>query len=391
MYKAIETRLLSKLALGALIIAIANCTTPRKLIEQGHYDQAIEKLIKSLQGKEKKSPKKVRLLELTFNKAQERDVEEINRLMLEGKDENWPKIYDIYDRIDRRQKRLRPLVPLVDKKGREARLSFMFNLKYLDTAKHNAKEKAIQYLYTHARELLYYFHESEPKKNCRKAYYLLQQLHQKFGEYKDSKNLMIEAHKCGTTYYHIEVKNESGVPFSGYWDYFLSQPPQLFGRWVDIYPYYPELITFDNHIYVIVKTIELTPFLEREREVTYERQIKVKDRHSDTTRLVKVKARVLEISDYWKLSLGGEVQIFSLRPKKELLFREPFYTKYEYKAFGIKLLEGDARAIPDNKRAYLNRSLPPYYSNLELVNEALKHMNRDLYRVLSKYEGFYDE
>ncbi len=391
MYKAIHTRILSNLALGALIITIASCTTPRKLIEQGHYDQAIEKLIKSLQGKEKKSPKKVRLLELAFNKAQERDVEEINRLMFEGKDENWPQIYDIYDRIDRRQKRIRPLVPLVDKKGREAKFSFLLNLKDLNTAKHNAKEKAIQYLYTHAEELLYYYPVGESKQNCRKAYYLLQQLHQKFGEYKLSKIMMKDAHKCGTTYYYIELKNESGVPFLGYWEYFLSEPPQLFGRWVDIYSYYPELITFDNHIDVIVKTIEQTPSLEREREVTYERQIKVKDRHSDTTRLVKVKARVLEVSQYKKLSIGGEVQIFSLRPKKELLFREPFYTQYEYKAFGIKLLEGDVRAIPDKKRAYLNQSLPIFPSDIVFVNEALKHMNRDLYRVLSKYEGFYDE
>jgi len=369
---------------GILLVGIAACTTPRKLIERGEYDRAIEKLVRSLQGKEHKSPKKVQLLERAFDKAQKRDLQQIRALKLANKEENWPRIYEIYSRIERRQELIEPLLPLVDKEGKAAHFQFV----PIEREKLTAEEQAKNYLYSRAQELVELSLNTKNKSYARDAFHMLERLHREFGEYFNSRQLIDRARQLGTDYYFIRIVNRSNQILPESFFHTLTAPSGKFAPfWAEIDVVQREGKPYDYIIEFEVSSIDKTPDLQRERELEYESEIEEEgDGSSDTTtQKVRLRAKVLEVSRSKRMSLRGTVRILDY-DTEEVLFTEPIHADYEFEERSIKLLEGDERAIPKSKRSYLNRHLPPFPSDEDFLYDAARHINSRFYTTLRRFE-----
>ena len=118
-----QSRILATLFLLAFLLT--SCRTAQKFIENGDYDGAIEFCVHKLRGKAKKKTEYVQGLEAAFSKAQVRDLNNVERLMADSRDENWERINEIHRNMAARQRKISPLTPLVSKDGYRAKFNFL--------------------------------------------------------------------------------------------------------------------------------------------------------------------------------------------------------------------------------------------------------------------------
>jgi len=88
------------LCLALFTLVLTSCGSVDKLVEQGHYEEAVRLAQKRLTGKQKKNPKYVLALETAFNKMTAADMERARRKAASG-NPNWAEIAAIYDRVQR--------------------------------------------------------------------------------------------------------------------------------------------------------------------------------------------------------------------------------------------------------------------------------------------------
>ena len=138
-------------ALGIFgLLLTAACNNPRKILETGDYEAAIDRSIEKLRGDRKKDPETVQTLELAFEKATAEDMRRINGLKTANRGENWADVVRLYRKIERRQNRLNPLLPLVDKDGYQAKFRFVDTTKPLN----EARDRAADFYYDQGATLL---------------------------------------------------------------------------------------------------------------------------------------------------------------------------------------------------------------------------------------------
>ena len=75
---------------AVLALLAAACASPVKLAEIGDYDQAIERSVNRLVGKDRKNEELVRTVEFAFEKATTRDMDQAEALRNENRAEAWP-------------------------------------------------------------------------------------------------------------------------------------------------------------------------------------------------------------------------------------------------------------------------------------------------------------
>ena len=170
-----------------LLLQLTACVSPEKLLDSGEYDQAILLGVKKLKGKKKKKQKYVLAVEEAFARVTARDMRAAASLEKEGRPGNWPKINQIYRNIQRRQDRITPLLPLVAAEGYKADFKFV---RVGDLEK-ESREKAAEYLYTDAQQLLEQGTKGD-KLAAREAYAQLEKINQYFSNYKTKGDFKIK-------------------------------------------------------------------------------------------------------------------------------------------------------------------------------------------------------
>ncbi len=94
------------------------------MLRSGQYDAAISKSAKKLRSNKQKG-KEIIVLEEAYQKATNRDKEQIVFLKKEGRPENWDAIFYTYSNMNQRQNQIKPLLPLyIEEQGRNANFDF---------------------------------------------------------------------------------------------------------------------------------------------------------------------------------------------------------------------------------------------------------------------------
>lgn len=104
----IDKPIMKKIALlfFGFVFVFTSCTSSKKNLQKGNYDAIITHSIKKL-IKNPDANKQAVLLDKAFLLANERDLEAINYLKLEGQAGSWEKIFQHYDRLKQRQNQLK--------------------------------------------------------------------------------------------------------------------------------------------------------------------------------------------------------------------------------------------------------------------------------------------
>ncbi len=389
------------LLLIAGTLLLGACTSARKLAESGKYDEAITRLVSKLQGKRKKDPDKVKLLEYVFAKAQARDFRDIKRLEASNREDSWTAIADIYEQIKRRQDLIEPLTPLSDKNGYIAHFDFV---DVVDDAV-KADQKARSFLYNDAGRYMDKFNKTHDKYYAREAFFSLDELHRKYGDYKDSRLLQDKAYEAGMDHYYIRITNKSQTVLPASFARALSDVPRRdFEKdWKAIDPVPVKGKDYDYTIVYEINDVEISPDLQKEREYEETKEIEespskglsgpvILKESKDGKKLeakkiktlVTVKARILEVYQHKSAWIRGVVRIYRTKDHS-IVFTEPLEAEYVFENYASKIISGDKRALSEETKKHLGNHPVPFPSDDEFLYDAAGFMKSRFFAIFRKF------
>ncbi|MCD4728144.1 MAG: hypothetical protein K8R46_10810 [Pirellulales bacterium] len=180
-------------------LMILGCKSPKNLIKDGNYDEAVKILVKKLSVNPDKE-KNIIYLKQSYKAVNQKDIDRINYLRKTGQPNIWYEVYQHYDKLKNRQDLVKALPP-------DVLSQIGFKSVDYDNDVIEAKKKAAAYLYAHAQMLL----KKEDRQSARQAYEELLKVSKLYNDYKDVDALLRRALVMGTNYVLFKMQNKSGV------------------------------------------------------------------------------------------------------------------------------------------------------------------------------------
>jgi tetratricopeptide (TPR) repeat protein len=181
-------------------LLIWGCKSPKNLIKDGNYDEAVKILVKKLSVNPDKE-QNIIYLKQSYKAVNQKDIDRINYLRKTGQPNIWYEVYQHYDKLKNRQ-------DLVKALPSDVLSQIGFKSVDYDNDVIEAKKKAAAYLYAHAQMLL----KKEDRQSARQAYDELLKVSKLYNDYKDVDALLRRALVMGTNYVLFKMQNKSGVP-----------------------------------------------------------------------------------------------------------------------------------------------------------------------------------
>jgi hypothetical protein len=387
-----------------LILAIAllpACRSSQKMIESGNYDAAIDFCVQKLRGKKKKKVEYVKGLETAFQKANARDLANIDRLKLQAREENWEQIHNLYKGIERRQNKIRPLTPLRASNGHTARFAFID----VSREENESREQAAAFLYTKAENLLERGRRGE-KLAARDAYYTLRDIEKKYYKtYRDKDRLMREAQNWGTSFVLFGIQNQSGKILPNRLNDRLGAiaDPSLNEEWKQFIFEEEKNVDYDYFANLRFREIDVSPERVHERSYVDEKRIQdgweyeydsrgnvKKDSSGNDIKKLKyivVRAEVLEVFQSKAARVGATLDIVD-GPTKKRLDSSDMATEVLFENYA-STFRGDERALSDeSKRRIGNRPLP-FPTDEDMILQAADRLRPQLKDALRRSRAIF--
>ena len=378
----------------SIFIFATSCSSVRKMVDKGEYDEAIIYSVRKLQGKEKKKTKYVEALEKAFAKVTQKDMNKI-AFLKEQKDGNyWGRIYDIVLNMDIRQKRIEPLLPLESEDGYQAKFKFV----RVEPLLIESENKAAEYLYKKAQRLLQDAEQGD-KIAARKAFDDLDEINKYKSIYKDVVKLKQKAYDMGQDYVLIDVKNYSNIvlPKDFYRDVKNINTQDLNEMWLKFFTKEDKpMDEFDYIVDLNINEILISP--EREKEREFEESKKVKDGFTylydkdgnvkkdslgndiKQERYSNVKARVFELLRTKVATVRGDIIIKDLNRVTNYK-SVPVNVDAVFESYASRY-EGDKRALSTETKNRLRSYPDPFPANGELLMMAVDDLKNMLLREI---------
>lgn len=368
----------------------AACKSSSKLMNNGDYDEAINKSIKKLK-RDKDDNDEVLTLEQAYSKANARDKDKIAFLKKEGKPENWEQIFSTYARLNQRQQNIKPLLPLfLSKPTREA----YFPTVSYDAEIIEAKRNATEYFYEHAKSLL----SKNNTYDARQAYDELQKVKNYNGTYQDTDQLLSKAREMGTTYVVFKMKNVTGIPLPPNFEEELTKISlsDLNTEWVQYHAKEIKGMSYDYTIQLNMKNINVSPEGIKETASTetktiqdgfnylYEADGRTPKKDADGN-LIKVPimkvitCNVIETYQSKKAIIAGSLDYIN-NSNNQLIKTDPIASEHFFENRAVVPV-GDINALKPETKARLAGAPMPFPPNFDMLlraGEVLKDMTKNI-------------
>ena len=373
------------LFLGSILLS--GCGSAAKNIDQGDFDQAIDQVLDRMEGKRKIKTDWVMTLEEAFQKATARDLARIDRLKAEGRGENWPKVFDIYRTVRLRQDRIANFLPIISEEGVKANFKFV----RVNQLEFEAKEKAVEYFYESAKELIQRAEEGD-RLAARAAFDNLTNIDSYYQDYRDKATLKELAMELGTTFVLVEVENYAPVVLpAGFKEALLELDEEnLDSRWRVFHTRRARGVEYDYTTVVELIHLDVSPDQVRERE--YEQRATIEDgweyvlddrgnvkkdslgNDIKRPKEIEVVANVLESIQTKAATLTAALQVIdrrnNARVEREELTAEAFFENY------AATFSGDDRALDAEARKKIGNRPVPFPTNEQLLLDAAFDLRR---------------
>jgi hypothetical protein len=369
----------------------------REALTSGNYESAIQIAVENLRNRKEAKGKQdyVVLLEESFAKAKERDLQNISLWRKEANSAHTEKIYLTYLRLHNRQELIKPLLPL--KILNENRLAtFVFD-DYSDQMIASKKEWA-NYLYAHAKTLM----ATREKMNYRSAYENLIQLQQIAPGFKDIEQLLAETRQKGTDYVSVATKNETNMVIPAR----LENDLLDFGTLGINDPwtvYHNKRINGTNYDYGIIvnfRDIVISPEQIKEKEFVNEKQIKVgqkklldsngnpvKDQQGNFVLIDDMQTVVATIYEFRQLKsvqITAKIEYIDLK-NNQLLDTFPIASQFMFEHIYAKF-KGNKQACDANYLPYFERVAVTFPTNEQMVADSGQYLKNKLKDILIQHK-----
>ncbi|GAA0719524.1 hypothetical protein GCM10009430_18690 [Aquimarina litoralis] len=389
-----------KLLLFLITIVLYSCGGKKKTVtalNTGNYDQAINTSVSKLRTNKHKKGKQdyILILEEAFAKAVDRDMNAIAFMQKEGNPANLERIYNSYTTLKNRQERIRPLLPLFHvEQGRNANFTF----DNYDDEILNTKEQLSTYLYDSAKSLL---SKARRKSDYRKVYDDLVYLNKINPNYKNTNDLIEEAHFKGTDFVKVSLKNNTNViiPRRLESDLLNFSTYGLNDLWTVYHNEPQRSINYDYLMEVSFREINISPEQIRERQLEREKLIKdgweyLLDENDDfvldedgkkikVDKMVTVRCEYYEFMQFKEAQVVGNVQYRNLNTK-QLLDAFPLSSTYVFEHIYANY-NGDKRALDDDLIRYLGLQAVQFPTNEQMVYDSGQDLKNKLKSIITRY------
>ncbi len=373
-----------------LILLIASgCASTKKLLGKGHYDKVIDKSVKKL-IKNPGSEKDAINLNKAYELANERDLERINYLKMEGNPDTWDEIYHRYSILKTRQEKVKKVLPL-NIGGKSINYEYVdYNAKIVE-----AKTKAADYYYEHGKELM----ANNNKESYRQAYYEFRKAKDyKGGSYQNIDNYISEARYNGISRVLVYTGNSTHLRLSQeFMDNLLAfKSDGLNSEWVEFHlePLDRD-IEYDYNIEINLQIIDISPEMIKTREYIEKKTVEngyeyvldkrgnvMKDSLGNDIKVKKYKdltCTIIERIQEKSVTIKGEIEIISTNPAR-LITKEPVAASTYFDHVSARAV-GDIEALKPETRKLLEIEPLPFPDDFAMVydcSEALKNSIRDV-------------
>ncbi|TNJ42976.1 hypothetical protein KFZ70_15890 [Tamlana fucoidanivorans] len=389
---------MKKLILLLFTVMIAYACSTRKQVERavntGNYDHAIQTALKKLRtNKDKKRNQDyVIMLQDAYYKVVERDLGSIAHLKKDNNPEAYRNIYELYTGLDGRQESIKPLIPLyID----DQPVVFEFN-NYSDAIL-DAKNKVSSYYYQKGLALL----NAKDKQSIREAYNTLEYIENINPNYKDTPNLLNEAHERGTDYILVSINNETEqmIPEKLEAD-LLSMDTYGINKFWSVYHVNKiKDLNYDYTLQLNLKQINVSPERITEREFVREKEVKdgwqyaydekgnvAKDSLGNdikVDKIVKVTCRYFETIQTKTSQVIGDVVYKDLKTN-QILDKFPVNSEFVFE-YIFATSKGDRRALLPDDIGYLEHRRVPFPNNEQMVYDTGEDLKLKLKQIINSY------
>ncbi len=392
---------MKKLILLFTILAIASsCSSVKqteKALNTGNYDQAINIALNKLKTNKDKKGKQpyILMLEEAYAKVVDRDRNAIDYLEKDGNPANLERMYNTYLSLRDRQEGIKPLLPLyLAEQGRSAN----FSMDNYDQRIITTKDKLSKYLYDSAKGLL---STAKRKADFRSVYENLVYLDKITPNYKNTADLIEEAHLKGTDFVKVSMKNKTNViiPKRLETDLLNFGTYGLNDLWTVYHNKPQKSVKYDYSMEVTFREINISPEQIRERQLEREKQVKdgweylldeegnvVKDEEGNKIKVDKmatVRCEYYEFKQFKAANVVGNIQYKNLRTK-QLLDAFPLVSEYVFEHIYANF-NGDKRALEDDLVRYLGLQAVQFPSNEQMVYDSGEDLKNKLKSIITNY------
>lgn len=378
----------------SLLVLSCGVKQTQSMLSNGNYDGAIDNAISSLRTNKTAKGKQdyVYLLEESFAKAKERDLNSISLLTKENNPVNYERIYGLYVQLRNRQEKIKPLLPLpLLKEGRNAIFPFEDYADQIISSKVNLSN----YLYTNAKKLM----TSKNKIDFRQAFDDLNYLDQLNPNYKDVRALMDEAQLRGTDFVHVYTKNETNmvIPARLQDDLLDFSTYGINDKWTVYHSNRQKSITYDYGMIVNFRNIAISPEQIKEKQFIKEKQIKdgtkilldndgniVKDSIGNPIKVDNFKTisiSIYEFTQFKSCQVTAKVDYIDFK-NNQLIDSFPISSEFVFDYIYANY-NGDKRACDTAYYQYFDRRSVPFPSNDQMVYDSGEDLKAKLKSIIT--------
>ena len=386
------------LLLSVFVFLFSSCNSSKKNLQRGNYDEIISKSVKKL-IKNPDNNKDAILLDKAYKLANERDLDAIKFLKLEGQPDSWDRILQHYESLKRRQQRLKPVLPL-KLNGQ------LVNYKHVDYDADivNSKRKAAAFFYANGKRLL----KSTDKLLIRQAYGELVKAKSYAGSsYLDLDNLIREAVYKGISRVFVKVENTSLFNFP---PEFMAEivggnTRRLNSEWVHyFFKHSNNQIEYDYLVFVKIKNVQVSPDDVKSIDRVFKKNVEdgfeyvldargnvKKDTAGNDIKKIKYKAlqcALVETIQHKEARFTGEVEFFELNPVERLIGQKPFGTETVFHHVSARAI-GDVRALDTEAKELINSKQIPFPTDEELVFNNAMRIQEAIHRILRSNQVYF--
>ncbi len=391
---------MKKIILISALIIFSSCSLKKKAAEQialGNYDMAIDLLVRKLSRKKnvKQTDKYVLLLEEAYQKAREKDLNQIRRYKMDENPQTWKEIYRLYVRLDDRQEKIKSLLPLqIISQNRQAH----FPMEDYSDEILEARNHMVQVMYADALKLM---HKNDVV-SYRKAYDILERIDEIYPAYKNVRDLMQEAYSKGVVWVGVTLENRTGqiIPSNLQKELLNFDADRAHNFWVKYEPLNKDTARFDYLMKLVFTNISVSPEKEQERIVIQEKEVidryryatdangnVIKDSLGNPIKVPvykKVRATVHEFRQFKEAMVQATAYLIDLRSGKQMnSFPLASHFVFDHKYLRVN---GDQRALDQAYLDLLDNKRLSFPSDEQMVYDAGMDIKEKFLGILRKLQ-----
>ncbi|MDD2798325.1 MAG: hypothetical protein PHV20_06990 [Bacteroidales bacterium] len=362
---------MKRLLFALSIVILTACGSSKKALQNGRFDEAIQRSVKSLLKNPEKE-KEINILSQAYVKAEQIDLERIQFLKAGSEESAWEEIFNRYNDLQSRQ-------TLVSSLPHTTLQAIQFSPKDFSRDLFAAKKRASDFLYQRALAEL----SAGNRYKARDAFYDLQKVKRYSPDYKDVDRRLDEAAYKGTNQVLFKIRNGANViiPRELEAEVLKISMKDLNVDWLNYDTKAIAGTTYDYYIILTIKSIFVSPEQVKETEFTDEKEIQdgfkyqldkkgnvAKDSAGNDIKLPiykKITCKVIETRQ-WKTSLiGGSLDYLDAR-SNQLIKTVPISAEMVFENRAATAV-GDKEALKQESRKWLGNRIVPFPTNEQMV------------------------